>query len=69
MARKPRSTIPSVSQHVIQRGHNRESCFYSKEDYIKYCYFLHEAAEKNGAIILAYVLMTNAEKILKTRFK
>lgn len=46
MARKPRFTISGVPQHVIQRGHNRESCFYSKEDYIKYCYTLHEAAEK-----------------------
>lgn len=66
MARKPRFTISGVPQHVIQRGHNRESCFYSKEDYIKYCYTLHEAAEKNGAAIHAYMLMTNHVHILVT---
>lgn len=66
MARKLRFTIPGVPQHVIQRGHNREPCFYSKEDYIKYCYTLHEAAEKNGAVIHAYALMTNHVHLLVT---
>ena len=66
MARKPRFTIPGVSQHVIQRGHNREPCFYSKEDYIKYCYTLHEVAQKNGAAIHAYILLTNHVHIQAT---
>jgi len=66
MARKPRFSIPGVPQHVIQRGHNREPCFYSKEDYIKYCYTLHEAANKNGVAIHAYVLMTNHTHLLVT---
>ncbi len=29
MSRKTRFVIPGVPQHVIQRGHNREPCFYS----------------------------------------
>jgi len=28
MARQPRFTIPGIPQHVIQRGNNREPCFY-----------------------------------------
>lgn len=66
MARKPRFTLPGVPQHVIQRGHNREPCFYSKEDYINYCYTLREASEKNGVVIHAYVLMTNHVHLLAT---
>ena len=66
MARKKRFTIPGVPQHVIQRGHNREPCFYSKEDHIKYCYTLQEAANKNGVAIHAYVLMTNHTHLLVT---
>lgn len=29
MARKPRFLLPGVPQHVIQRGNNREPCFYA----------------------------------------
>ena len=51
MARKRRFTIPGVPQHVIQRGHNREPCFYSDDDYHRYHRDLREAAEKNLAAI------------------
>ena len=33
MAGKPGYTLPGIPQHVIQRGHNREPCFYSEEYY------------------------------------
>ena len=33
MARLPRLYIPGCAQHVIQRGNNREACFYDKGDY------------------------------------
>jgi len=33
MARKPRFNLPGVPQHVIQRGNNREPCFYAESDY------------------------------------
>ena len=36
MARLPRFTIPGVPQHIIQRGNNRQPCFYAKEDYRRY---------------------------------
>jgi len=66
MARKPRFTLPGVPQHVIQRGNNREPCFYGVADYDRYLHDLREAAEKNNAAIHAYVLMTNHVHILVT---
>ncbi len=47
MARKPRFNIAGVPQHVIQRGHNREPCFYAIDDYHRYKTDLLEAANKN----------------------
>ncbi len=31
MSRKPRFNLPRVPQHIIQRGHNREPCFFPKK--------------------------------------
>jgi len=66
MSRKPRFTLPGVPQHVIQRGHDREPCFYAEADYFRYRRELHEAADKNAALIHAYVLMTNHVHLLVT---
>ena len=66
MARKPRFTLPGVPQHVIQRGHNREPCFYSESDNLRYLDNLKEAAERNSVAIHAYVLMTNHVHLLVT---
>jgi len=66
MARKPRFILPGVPQHVIQRGHNREPCFYSEDDNKRYLDNLHEAATKNCVAIHAYVLMTNHVHLLVT---
>ena len=66
MSRKPRFILTGVPQHVIQRGHNREPCFYADDDCHRYRYELREAAEKNEARIHAYVLMTNHVHLLVT---
>lgn len=66
MARKPRFDLVGVPQHVIQRGHNREPCFYAKEDYQRYRRDLQEAAERSRARIHSYVLMTNHVHLLVT---
>jgi len=31
MPRKPRFNIIGIPQHVIQRGNNREPCFYAEQ--------------------------------------
>jgi putative transposase len=54
MARKPRFILPGIPQHIIQRGNNREPCFYAVEDYYRYLHDLHDAAKKNNVAIHAY---------------
>ena len=66
MARLPRFTIPGIPQHIIQRGNNREPCFFTEVDYSRYLNDLLEAAKKNNAIIHAYVLMNNHVHLLVT---
>lgn len=66
MARKPRFHLAGVPQHVIQRGNNREPCFYGDEDYSRYLGDLREAAERNHCRVHAYVLMTNHAHLLVT---
>ena len=66
MARKPRFALSGIPQHIIQRGNNREPCFYAVADYHRYLHNLHEAAERNNVAIHAYVLMTNHVHVLAT---
>ncbi len=66
MPRKPRFNLPGVPQHVVQRGNNREPCFYAVDDYFRYLDDLHDASEKNRVAIHAYVLMTNHVHLLVT---
>ena len=66
MSRKPRFILPDVPQHIIQRGNNREPCFYSVEDYLQYLHILSDVSSSNDCEIHAYVLMTNHVHILAT---
>ena len=66
MSRLPRLYFPACGQHVIQRGNNREACFYKEADYKAYLSFLKEAASKYQVSIHAFVLMTNHVHLLVT---
>ena len=66
MPRKPRICIPDIPQHVIQRGNNRQPCFYAESDYRYYLDTLREAIERNKCELHAYVLMTNHVHLLIT---
>jgi putative transposase len=44
--------------HIVQRGHNREPCFFSEEDYNGYLHWLNEALTETECALHAYVLMT-----------
>ena len=35
MPRRPRIQLDGVPLHIVQRGHNREPCFFGEEDYAK----------------------------------
>jgi len=64
MPRRARLTLPNVPLHIIQRGNNRQACFYADEDYRFYLDWLSEYADKAGCRVHAYVLMTNHVHLL-----
>ncbi len=64
MPRRPRLAPPGVPLHLIQRGNNRQACFFADEDYRFYLEWLTEYASKSGCLIHAYVLMTNHVHLL-----
>ena len=66
MARLPRSVIPGLPTHVIQRGNNRQAAFFSSGDYREYLKSLCTAAAQNACAVHAYVLMTNHVHLLIT---
>jgi putative transposase len=66
MARPPRLVLPSVPQHVIQRGNNRAPCFLSDADRQLYLRCLAEASVRHECGIHAYVLMPNHVHLLVT---
>jgi len=66
MARLPRLYFPGCAQHVIQRGNNRDACFYTSADYKTYLAFLKEAADQYQVGIHAFVFMTNHVHLLVT---
>jgi len=66
MPRRPRLNLTELPLHVIQRGNNRQACFFTEEDYLFYLYWLKKGAEKYGCDIHAYVLMTNHVHLLLT---
>ena len=68
MGRRPRFVLPGVPQHIIQRGNNREPCFFFIEDYRTYLTILNEACTRYGCQVHAYVLMTNHIHLLLTPY-
>jgi putative transposase len=55
-----------MPQHVIQRGNNREPCFYATGDYRYYLETLGEALQRYDCQLHSYVLMTNHVHLLVT---
>ena len=66
MPRQPRINLPDIPQHVIQRGNNREPCFFYADDYAVYLDKMKEYAVKFEVQIHAFVLMENHVHILLT---
>lgn len=66
MPRRPRIHLDGVPLHIVQRGHNREPCFFGEEDYHAYLHWLAEALNKEQCALHAYVLMTNHVHLLIT---
>lgn len=64
MPRRARLILPNVPLHIIQRGNNRQACFFAEEDYLAYLDWLREYADETDCDIHAYVLMTNHVHLL-----
>lgn len=66
MPRRPRTHLDGVPLHIVQRGHNRDACFFAEDDYLAYRYWLGEALRETGCGLHAYALMTNHVHLLLT---
>lgn len=66
MPRKTRMYLPGIPVHVVQRGHNRDACFFAEEDFRYYRQVLAEGMKRYGAKLHAYCLMTNHVHLLVT---
>ena len=66
MPRRPRILLADYPLHIVQRGINREPCFFTEEDQQCYLHWLKEAARDCGCAIHAHALMTNPVHLLLT---
>lgn len=66
MPRRPRIHLDGLPLHIVQRGHNREACFFCEEDYQSYLHWLSEALLREQVALHAYALMTNHVHLLLT---
>ena len=66
MPRRPRIHVDGLPLHIVQRGHNREACFFGEEDYHTYLHWLKHALAESHCALHAYALMTNHVHLLLT---
>jgi putative transposase len=58
--------LSGIPVHVIQRGNNRQSCFYEENDRSFYLFHLGRLLAKAGCVLHAHCLMTNHVHLLLT---
>ncbi len=66
MPRQPRLDIAHIPQHIVQRGNDRQPCFFNDVDRERYLQELRELALREHCAVHAYVLMTNHVHLLMT---
>ena len=66
MPRRPRIHLPGLPIHLVQRGHNRDTCLFADEVCLADLDWPGEALKKSGCALHAYVLMTNHAHLLLT---
>jgi REP-associated tyrosine transposase len=66
MARRHRSHLPDLTQHVVNRGNNRCDIFRAEEDYLFFLFALREASLRHQLEVHSYALMTNHFHIVAT---
>lgn len=55
MPRRPRLHLSGLPLHIVPRGHNRDACFFTTEDYFAYREWLGEPITATGCQLHAYV--------------
>ena len=58
--------MPGIPLHIVQRGINRNTCFFSEADYGTYLHFLSSCAARFECAVHAYCLMSNHVHLLLT---
>src|SRR5687768_15698814 len=66
MPRVARAVQPGLSLHVVQRGINRQQCFFADSDYQAYLQYLGRFAREFDCEVHAYCLMSNHAHLLLT---
>ena len=66
MPRMARTVVPGIPLHVVQRGINRNPCFFAERDYSTYLRYVSNFASRFECSIHAYCLMTNHVHLLIT---
>jgi putative transposase len=66
MPRAARCVIAGLPLHIVQRGINRNDCFFSNADYLTYLRFLRAFSAEFDCPVHAYCLMTNHVHLLLT---
>ena len=58
--------MQDIPLHIIQRGNNRNNCFFDEFDYMLYLALLRASTVKHDCALHAYVLMSNHVHLLVT---
>ena len=66
MPRRKRLQVAGLPTHIIQRGNNRQACFFAEDDYLYFLDHLAQLAKRFRCALHAYVLMTNHFHLLLT---
>jgi len=66
MPRRLRAYLPGYTYHIVQRGNNRNICFFDAQDQRVYRRYLAEVSPRYGNCIHSYCLMSNHIHLLIT---
>jgi REP-associated tyrosine transposase len=64
MPRRPRIVYDNSTVHIMQRGNNRSTCFFTDDDYVFYLAQLAQACREHRVDLHAYVLLPNRVNLL-----
>ena len=62
-----RLALPGIPMHVVQRGNNRQPCFFHTSDYQFYLETAFACAQRYQVAVHAYVQMTNRDSSARDR--